>query len=433
MQTYGLRARGLRPSTPLAAIVVPEKESGLVAIYHLSVKTIGRSAGRSATAAAAYRSASRIIDERTGEVFNYERKGGVLDSEIVLPKNAPEWATDRNRLWNAAEQAETRKNSTVAREFEVALPSELSSDERKKLAMDFAREIVDRHECAADVSLHEPNKKGDERNYHAHILCSTRRLSEKGFTEKTRELDDKKTREVDRWRERFADLQNERFKELQVDARVDHRSFQERGIDKEPSRHLGVKATNFERRTSEESDRRSDWSEQEKAQRRIETAAQQRGNDKDEIRERLAKARDEGLAQKINELDKTILDLSSKLKEARQERDSQAKLAQEKQAEPSQRERFSQMKERQEPTQREQARPEKERDDQSERKPARELTQRERFEQTKQMQTEKEKPKEMKRDQTQDQGREQSQRERFETAKKEREERQKIIVIDRDR
>jgi len=404
-----------------------------VAIYHLSVKTIGRSAGRSATAAAAYRAGCKIHDERTGEIFDYTKKGGVLDSEIVLPKNAPEWAADRTQLWNAAEQSETRKNSTVAREFEVALPSELSADERKKLAMDFAKEIVERHQCAADVSIHEPNKKGDERNYHAHILCSTRRLDRDGFTEKTRELDDKKTKEVDRWRERFADLQNDRFKSLKIDVRVDHRSHEARGIDKEPSKHLGVHATNFERRTGQESNRRTEWQEQEKTQQRIEAAAQQRGDDRDEISERLTTARNEGLAQKINELDKTILDLSSELKEARQERDSQAKHAQEKtQTEPSQRERFSQTKERQESTQREKARPEKD-SDQTEQKPVRELTQRDRFEQTKQMQTEKEKPKEMERDQTQEQGREQSQRERFEAAKKEREERQKIIVIDRDR
>ena len=98
-----------------------------MAIYHLSVKTVSRSAGRSATGAAAYRSGERIVDERTGEVHDYTRKGGVLFSEIVTPVDAPEWAFDRSALWNAAEQAETRKNSTVAREFIVALPAELSA------------------------------------------------------------------------------------------------------------------------------------------------------------------------------------------------------------------------------------------------------------------------------------------------------------------
>ena len=99
-----------------------------MAIYHLSVKTISRSQGRSATAAAAYRAAIEIVDERTGEIHDYQRKGGVECTEIILPDNAPDWATDRAALWNAAEQAETRKNSTVAREFEIALPSELSEN-----------------------------------------------------------------------------------------------------------------------------------------------------------------------------------------------------------------------------------------------------------------------------------------------------------------
>ena len=164
-----------------------------MAIYHLSVKTISRSAGRSATAAAAYRAGVEITDERTGEIHDYTRKGGVESAELVLPAGAPEWAADRAALWNAAEQAETRKNSTVAREFEIALPEELSPAERARLARDFARELVERHGCAADVCIHAPGKEGDNRNHHAHILLSTRRLGPEGFTEKTRELDDQKT------------------------------------------------------------------------------------------------------------------------------------------------------------------------------------------------------------------------------------------------
>ena len=95
-----------------------------VADYHLSVKTVSRSAGRSATAAAAYRAGVEITDERTGEIHDYTRKGGVVSADLLLPADAPEWAADRAALWNAAEQAEKRKNSTVAREFEIALPAE---------------------------------------------------------------------------------------------------------------------------------------------------------------------------------------------------------------------------------------------------------------------------------------------------------------------
>lgn len=229
-----------------------------MAIYHLSVKTISRSHGRSATAAAAYRAAAEIVDERTGEIHDYTRKGGVEYTEIILPDNAPDWATDRAKLWNAAEQAETRKNSTVVREFEIALPSELSEKERKTLAIDFAKEIVERHGVAADVAIHEPNRGGDNRNHHAHILITTRQLTEQGFTKKTRELDDRKSGEVERWRERFAELQNESFKKNGIDETVDHRSLKDQGIERDPTQHLGVAATGYERRTGEPSRRRDD-------------------------------------------------------------------------------------------------------------------------------------------------------------------------------
>ncbi|MGL5103481.1 MAG: MobQ family relaxase, partial [Plesiomonas sp.] len=221
-----------------------------MAIYHLSVKTISRSAGRTATAAAAYRSGDKIADERTGEIHDYTRKSGVLSADLIAPQNAPSWASDRSKVWNAAEAAETRKNSTVAREFEIALPSELSAKDQQQLAHDFAREIVERHGCIADVAIHEPNKNGDDRNYHAHILLSTRVLDENGFGKKTRELDDKTTGSalVTAWRERFATLTNERLSASGSHARVDHRSLDAQDIDRAPSRHHGPTATAIERR-----------------------------------------------------------------------------------------------------------------------------------------------------------------------------------------
>ncbi len=219
-----------------------------MASYHLSAKTISRSQGRSATGAAAYRSGTRIDDERTGTIHDYRRRRGVEASLLILPDGAPDWASDRARLWNAAEQAETRKNSTVAREFEIALPAELDAGERRRLAADFARELVARHGCAADVAIHRPGRTGDQRNHHAHVLLTTRRLTAAGFTEKTRELDDLKTGEIGRWRERFADLQNERLREAEVEARVDHRSLEAQEIDREATIHLGPAATALERR-----------------------------------------------------------------------------------------------------------------------------------------------------------------------------------------
>lgn len=221
-----------------------------MASYHLSVKPVSRKAGRSATGAAAYRAADRIRDERTGELWDFRRKRGVEYREIVLPANAPEWAGYRAQLWNAAEAAERRKNSTVAREFEIALPSELSPGERRDLAVRFARELVGRHGFAADVCLHKPGRGGDRRNHHAHILCSTRRLTAEGFEAKTRELDDLKRgpAEVTRWRARWAELQNELLKEHGLSARVDHRSLEAQGLDREPTRHKGPAITALERR-----------------------------------------------------------------------------------------------------------------------------------------------------------------------------------------
>ena len=232
-----------------------------MAIYHLSVKTISRSAGRSAPAAAAYRAGAKITDERTGEIHDYTRKSGVISADLILPSNAPNWANDREQLWNAAEQAETRKNSTVAREFEVALPDELTPSERLRLSHDFARELVARHGCAADVAIHAPSKEGDDRNHHAHILLSTRRLGLEGFGEKTRELDAQKTGSelVTQWRERFAELTNERLQENGITSRVDHRTLEAQGIDREPTQHLGPSATAIERRTGQASSKRQDY------------------------------------------------------------------------------------------------------------------------------------------------------------------------------
>ena len=275
-----------------------------MAIYHLSVKTIGRSAGRTATAAAAYRAGAEITDERTGEVHDYSRKRDVESATLILPEGAPEWAIDRAALWNAAEQSETRKNSTVAREFEIALPSELSAQERQTLAHALAREIVARHGCAADVAIHAPGREGDHRNHHAHILCTTRRLTPDGFGEKCRELDDRKTKAVDGWRERFAILQNEHLERAGVADRVDHRSLKEQGIERAPSRHLGPAATGYERRTGEASRKRLDFER--------------------EAAERLVIAKEAGeLERQSHQAERSILDLSGDLHAAKAERDRQ--------------------------------------------------------------------------------------------------------------
>ena len=274
-----------------------------MAIYHLRVKTVSRSAGRSATAAAAYRAGCKITDGRTGEIHDYTRKGGVQSATLIVPADAAAWANKREVVWNAAEQAENRKNSTVAREFEIALPSELDTAQRKQLALDFARELVARHGCAADVAIHAPGKEGDNRNHHAHILLTTRRLTAEGMGEKTRELDDQKTGKqlVTQWRERFATLQNEALRSAGHVVQVDHRSHADRGLTAMPSWHLGPAATGIERRG-----KRS----------RI-------GQDFDRAAaERLRKAQQAGqLERQAQAIDRSIIDTTGDLRAALQERD----------------------------------------------------------------------------------------------------------------
>ncbi len=234
-----------------------------MAIYHLSVKPISRTDGRSATAAAAYRAAIQISDARTGKLHDYRRKQGVVSAVLLVPEAAPKWAHDRSQVWNAAEIAEVRKNATVAREFEIALPAELNDLQRQQLAHEFAQELVNQHGCIADVAIHQPSGGGDQRNHHAHILLSTRRLGPEGFTDKTRELDDYSSgpKWVHKWRERYAQLQNCYLQQAGCEVRVDHRSYQNQGVDVLPSCHLGPSATAYERRTSLPSQKRLNWEE----------------------------------------------------------------------------------------------------------------------------------------------------------------------------
>lgn len=243
---------------------VPKKGARDMAIYHMEVKTVGRSQGRSATAAAAYRAGDRIADERTGLAFDYTRRGGLDHTEIFLPEHAPEWAENREQLWNAAEAAEKRINSTVAREFEVALPAELSRDQRVELVREFAEDLVKRHGLAVDVAVHKPGRNGDSRNHHAHVLCSTRRLGPEGFTEKSRELDDRKSGEVNHWRERWAELANTALDRAGHQARVDHRSLEAQGIERLPTVHMGPNAVQMERRNPDHPTERGDINRQRK-------------------------------------------------------------------------------------------------------------------------------------------------------------------------
>lgn len=215
-----------------------------------SIKPVKRSVGRSATAAAAYRAGAKIEDQRTGETHDYSRKGGVVSAAIVAPADAPAWAHDRDALWNAAEFSEKRKNSQVAREFLVGLPHEMDDRQRQELAHDFAQQLVDRYGVAVDVAIHRPDTGGDQRNHHAHILATTRRMGPDGLNEKTRELDDRVTGPLEvRWvRQCFEDVTNAHLEAAGAADRVDMRSLKDQGLDYEPQQHMGPVATAMERR-----------------------------------------------------------------------------------------------------------------------------------------------------------------------------------------
>jgi len=233
-----------------------------VAIFHLQINSIGRSAGRRATAAAAYRAGERIRDERSGKVINYSKRKDVLHKEIFLPARLDgmnvDWARDRATLWNTAERTERQSNSRVAREYQVALPPKLTPSQRLELARTFSRELADRYNVAVDLAVHDPRPGGDPRNFHAHLLTTTREVTPTGLGAKTgldmgsaerfrRELPSSRD-EFLLLRERWATLTNSALREANVEARVEHRSLAARGIDREPRPSVPLTAYKIEQR-----------------------------------------------------------------------------------------------------------------------------------------------------------------------------------------
>ena len=163
---------------------------------------------------------------------------GKIGDWIVSPESAPEWAQDRASLWNHAEAAEKRKNAVTAREWEIALPAELDAEDRKALALTFANDLVVRFGVVADVAIHAPHRDGDQRNHHAHILTTTRRVEADGFTTKTRELDKRKlgSQNIIDMREHWANLQNQALERAGSIDRVDHRSLEAQREEAEQER-----------------------------------------------------------------------------------------------------------------------------------------------------------------------------------------------------
>lgn len=213
-----------------------------MAIYHLSAKPISRATGRSATGAAAYRAGETITDERTGLVFDYSKKRGIDHSEIMAPANAPEWAHDRAKLWNAVEHSEKRKDSQVAREVEVALPTELNPDQQRELVRSFARSQFVDAGMVADIAIH--HAKGE--NPHSHILLTMRDIGPDGFGQKNRSWNDKAL--LQNWREAWEVQTNQALERAGHSVRIDHRTLAEQGIERIPQIHIGPKVPEMERR-----------------------------------------------------------------------------------------------------------------------------------------------------------------------------------------
>jgi ATP-dependent exoDNAse (exonuclease V) alpha subunit len=224
-----------------------------MAIYHLHVKVIGRKSGSSTVASAAYRSGSRLRDERLDRSHDFSAKRGVVHSEVMLPENAPEAWRDRERLWNDTEAFEVRKDAQLAREVEFAIPREMSEARGIELARDFVRgEFVDQG-MIADLNVHWDIGEDGLPKPHAHVMLTMRAVDANGFGQKVRDWN--RTEMVERWRRRWAELANERLAELDIDARIDHRSLQAQGIALEPQSQIGGPAQRIEGEGIEAADR----------------------------------------------------------------------------------------------------------------------------------------------------------------------------------
>lgn len=216
-----------------------------MAAYRFSAQVIKRSAGRSAVAAAAYRAGDKITDERTGLDHDYQSKSGVVHSEILKPHDAPEWMGNRANLWNAVEKVERRKDAQLAREILLNLPHELDEDQRRDLTREFVQEQFVSRGMVADLNIHAPNRAGDDRNHHAHVMLTMRTLTADSFGKKDRDWN--QTDLLETWRERWATHQNRFLERAGLEVQVDHRSLADQGIDREPEPKLGPVATQMER------------------------------------------------------------------------------------------------------------------------------------------------------------------------------------------
>lgn len=241
-----------------------------MAIYHCSIKIISRGKGKSAVAAAAYRSGETLTNHYDGVTHDFTRKGGIVHTEILLPPHAPPDFADRSTLWNSVEKIEKAKNSQLAREIEIALPVELDREQQIQLVREYVKENFVSVGMCADFAIHDKQ----DGNPHAHIMLTMRPLEQSGVwgaKSKKEYLLDKdgqrikmkngtfKSRKVDTvdwnsqekaevWRQAWADITNRYLAAQDRPERIDHRSYKRQGIEQIPTVHMGVAATQMERR-----------------------------------------------------------------------------------------------------------------------------------------------------------------------------------------
>ena len=240
-----------------------------MAIYHFSAQIISRSNGSSSVGSSAYRSGEKIENERTGEVHDYTKKTGIEYTEILTPENAPEWASDRAKLWNQVEKIEKNKNSQLAREINIALPKELSIEKQIELTREFVKDTFVDQGMGADISIHDTQKG----NPHAHIMLTMRpfengewgakskkeyildkkgeKIKLKSGEYKSRKIDTvdwNKKENLEKWREQWANYANRTLERNGIKERIDHRTLAEQGIERVPQIHVGTHASAMEKK-----------------------------------------------------------------------------------------------------------------------------------------------------------------------------------------
>ena len=241
-----------------------------MAIFHMSFSNISAGKGRSAIASAAYRSGKNLFDQKEGRSYFYARSV-MPESFILTPKNAPEWASDRERLWNEVERKDRRANSRYAKEFNVALPVELSEDEQKELLTKYVQENFVDEGMVADVAIHRDHPD----NPHAHVMLTNRPFNPDGtwglkskrenildengnktYTGNSRFprsrkvwlVDWDKKEKINQWRHNWAVSVNQVLEQKNIPDRISEKSFIEQGIDDTPMQHEGINSKRYERK-----------------------------------------------------------------------------------------------------------------------------------------------------------------------------------------